>query len=357
MTAVMASGELVKLATQKGLTESEINPIVEALAPLAQQADELIRDAQAIVVERADQTREIAESYKQRQAIKKVRVAAEKAKEGLKRKALDYGDAVQAVYNFIKGRCEAEEARLLAGEEFAERQEKARKKALADERAALLAPLGVDPAMYQLGEMSAEAFGLALDGARLAKDKRDAEAKAAAEAEAKRKAEEAAERERLRVENERLQREKEAAEAAARAERERAEAERRAAEAQAKAEREAIEAKARAEREAAAEVARKEREEAEKKLAAERAERERLEREARERAEAEAKAKAEQERVARVAAAAPDAEKLRAFVETLCSFRVPEMSTEAGKIARAEVLKRFDAFQRAVLEMADALAS
>lgn len=47
-TAVMASGELVKLATQKGLSESDIGPIVEALAPLAQQADDLIRDAAAI---------------------------------------------------------------------------------------------------------------------------------------------------------------------------------------------------------------------------------------------------------------------------------------------------------------------
>lgn len=75
------------------------------------------------------------------------------------------------------------------------------------------------------------------------------------------------------------------------------------------------------------------------------AEREKLAREAAEKAAADAKA-AEDKRMAEIAAAAPDAEKLAVVGAAVLAIQVPEMATAAGKLARLEILDARNRFEK-----------
>ena len=295
--------QLSKILTDSGLAADKAGAIIETLAPLVEQAGDLCREAETITVTAADQLTEMRQAREIRLKLVKVRTGAEAARKTLKSDALALGRAIDACGNWIKAQTEPVEARLMECELFAERAEARRKQALRDERYALLAEVGpVDAAIVStLGDMKQDAFDAMLQGAKLAKKARDeAAAKAESDRQAREKAE-ADERERLRKENEKL-----------------------------RAEREKIEANARKEREAAEEVARKERlrlqsladVERQKREAAEKAERDRLADE-KKRRDAEAKA-------AKKAAAAPDADKLRAYAKALRSLPAPTFKTQDG---------------------------
>lgn len=341
---------LATILHESGLDQAKAGAIIETLAPLVEQAGDLCRQAQDITVTDATQLTEMRLAREIRLRLVKVRTGAEAARKVLKADALALGKAIDSCSNWIKNQTEPVEARLMECELFAERAEARRKQALRDERYALLAEVGpVDAAIVStLGEMKQDAFDAMLQGAKLAKKAREeAEAKAEAERIAREKAD-AQERERLRVENERLKaeraeqdraaaaaaererkareaivekarKEREAAEQAARVEREKAELERRKVEEQAKREREAAEAKYR-----------KEREYREAKLQEEREAREKLEREQRERDAAEKKRRDAEARAAKKAAAAPDADKLRAYAKALRSIPAPTFKTQDG---------------------------
>lgn len=356
-TMDMTTGTLAKIVTDGGLELEKAQQLIKTFAPLAQAADKLARDAESIQVTDATQVSAMKEARKQRLALKDVRCDAETARKEAKADALKFGRIIDGIANHIKGICEPVEARLEECEKFAERAEAKRMDDLATARRAELQPVIDDLpmsliALPDLRTMPEAAWTQYLDDARSARATRDENArKAAAEAEAKRQAE-AAEREAQRLETERLRAEKAEtdrklaeAEAKARAEREALEAERQAFLAAKKAEYDAIEAKARAEREAA-----------ERKLAEERAEVARLQREKDARDAAEAQRRADEEQRARAAAAAPDAEKIRAFVDQVLAIVPPEMATEEGKIAMRRALNMRQTFAEGARNMAAALA-
>ncbi len=302
--------------------------------------------------------------------LKKIRVEAGHKKDELKAALLQRTRAIDGAFKAIEGAVSPLEEKLDEIEKAEERRIAAAKAALKAERDAALRQYGVDVQWVQTGEM-ADAQFLALleqaktaheakiEAARIAKDRADAEAKAAAEAAAAKAKADAEERERQRAENERLRNEAEVREAAAKAEREAAAAklaeERKAREA---AELAAVEERRKAQAEAAAKL--KEEQAARAKAEAAAAAKLKAEREAREKIEAEAAAlrKAEADRIAaeraRAAreAAAPDAEKLRAYSAALLAVDKPAMATEAGRRAIGEIAVRIQADARFVLQLA-----
>ncbi len=368
--------------------ETEIDPILNQASAL------VVTDAGQVAVQR------VADEY--RKQIKKFRCSVENRREemveGLNKQTKEINTAARS----IREKCEKAEQRLLEIAEFAEREALRLEDGRRETRHAEIAPFLTGPLSLDLGKMSDEDYAKMLADAkdlaalreeRVRKDKEAAEAKAKAEAE---------ERERVRLENERLKKEVEEsakaraeAEAAARAEREEAAlqlaAEREKAAAEAKAELEAsrkreaqLAAAAKREREIAEAAAKKQREEIEAKARAEKeaadkenarlaaiAEAERWKaatavrearaaREAIKRKEAAAKALAEKEEAnllatAEAARLAPEKDKLMAFAKTVLNLSLPEMETEKGQAAAAEIESQVVKFAAFIEKKAGAL--
>lgn len=335
----------------EGLSVESANTIKSSFKPLFSQAGEILAKSRSVVVTDASQKQAIKQAREFRLALKNIRVSGDKAHKDLKAEYLRTGRAIDGFRNILISLTKGEEDRLQAQEDFAERQEAARKQALKEEREAALRPYGVDTAFYALADMPAESFAQLLESSRITHEaKIEAARKAEAERIAREQAE-AAERERIREENARLRREaaeREAAakveaerlakiraeaEAALRAEREAAAAEQRKRDEAARKEREAIEAKARAEREAAEAQARKEREA-----------REKLEAELKAKQAAEA-AKAERERRAAARAArAPDADKIRVLANQIRGIATPSVTTNEAAQTVAKIKDQISKF-------------
>lgn len=342
--APAAANKLLATINDSGLTEQTSARLVQEFMPAFVAASNIIAESRSIVVTEATQLTEMKAARAARLKLKDIRVESEKARKALKEDSLRMGKAIDNVAKVIAMLTEPEEARLEEAEQFAARAEQARKHQLRTTREALLRPFGIDTTHYDLGSMPEPTFASLLDSTRIAHEARIA---AAAKAEADRIAAEKAareEQERIRAENERLRAEREAQERAAAAERAKAEAERK-----------AIEAKHAAERKAADDKARAEREAAEAKLRAEREAREKLEREAAEKARAEAAKKAADERAAKKAAAAPDADKLRALAAAVACIPLPKMTSEAGHDAIQQIARWLDEVARRISDRADVL--
>lgn len=255
------------------------------------------------------------------------------------------GRFVDGLYNAANGygRLTQETAKEI--EDHFERMEADRIAKLKAERIELLASHVDNPEIFGVEHMSQEAFDNLVEGQKLAKQARiEAERKAEIERIEREKAE-AAERERIRIENERLKAEAEAREIEMQKERAKVEAERKAAE---KARIEAEE-KARKEREAAVKEQARIQAEAEAKL--------RAEREAREKAEAEIQAAkiAEQKRIeaeklaAKKAAAAPDKDKLTAWVNSIVQPNL-DLKDDEAKLICNEISSKLQGFKKWALE-------
>lgn len=348
--------ELIKAVDGTTLAVEGRTTLRDAFAPHFIKFHELAEAAKLIAVNNPDDAR------KARLALKAVRVACEKTRKGLKDDILIRGRAIDSINAILETQITPIEAQLEHIEKAEEIAAAERKAALKKEREEALEPYGLNTNFYPLGEMDAESFGQLLNDTRLAHETR---AEAARVAEAKRLADEAkaeadrveaarvaaVETERVRVENERLKQEAAAREAAAKIERDRAEAER------AEIQRKADEAAAQAD---------KERLELEAKLTAERAERERIAAEQKAKDDAEA-ARAEAARVAEAAAlaverekahkaaAAPDREKLAAWVDRLRELTLPEMATREGELIAIEVAARRNELVKWIEEEAAAL--
>lgn len=277
-----------------------------------------------------------AEARKARLALKAVRVAAEKTRKGLKDDILLRGRAIDSINAILETQITPIEARLEHIEKAEEITAAERKVALKKEREEALKPFGINTQFYPLGEMDDASFAqlfndtklaheARIEQARVAEEKRIAdEAKAEADrVEAARVA--AVEAERVRFENIYLKQEADAREAAAKVEREQAEADRK-----------EIQRKA----DEAAALAKKERDELEAKLATEQAERQRIAAEQRARDDAEAAEQAIRFENERKAAAAPDREKLAAWVGALRENTIPEMATRDGETLAIELTDR-----------------
>lgn len=364
-----ADDKLVVYARETGLEQTATQTLVEAFRPIFVKSRAAIDAARGVAESVKDATcvTEIRQSRACRLALRAVRLESDETRKKHKQHALLYGRAVDGFHNILLADLSPVETSLQEAEDIAEA---ARKAALAVQRRALLLPLGLDPILYKLDEMTAAQFTELLDNTKLAHQaKLDAAAKVESDRVAKEKAD-AEERERVRAENERLKKEAIEREAAAKAEREaaekkladeRKEAARIAAEIKAKAdaaakeaaekaaqERAAVEAKAKAEREESERKAAAERELVEAAALKERTVRLKLEAEAKSLREAEAKKKAAEEAAARKAATAPDKIKLNVLAERLLSVPIPG-------VFDARAVKIIEAAEAAIADVAIAL--
>lgn len=374
-TLVIAEPQLALLVKNNDLDTESATHVLATFEPFLKQFRQWEAQVKAIVVSDPSQTRQMKLAHDVRMALRDIRTSSDKARKKLKEDSLRFAKAIDGAHNIVKALTEPLEAELLEKEQFAERQEAARKGKLRIERETLLSPLAVaigqDLSIYPLADMPQDSFDILLQ---TMTTQRDAKVAAAAKAESDRLASEKAESERreaVRVENERLRRE--AAEAAAqRVKADEALAkERQKAAVEAKRLKDESDAKLKRERDLAEAAAKKVRDENEAKVKAERAKadaalaaqkvesdrvakeaadkarkaqealaaqalKDREAREALEKAQAIAQKAKEEQQAALVtaqkaAASAPDKVKLASFVASIRALPIPTFTTEAGR--------------------------
>ena len=296
--------------------------IAETFQPLVDRASNAVGKYAGISVTKEDDVAGMKVARGARLALRQIRLEIEEAHKVQKEAAKVEGQCLDEIKRNALALIKPEEDRLQACEDFAKNAEVARKAALRAERAAALAQVEAITTGFVLEDLPEDRWLELLESettkfharkAAAAQAELDRQAKARADAEAAQK---------LRAENERLRAEQAEKDHAAAAER--AEASRLANEAR---------IAARVEQDRLATITRKERE------AREKAQQFILDQE-----QAEAEKKAESERLARAAAAAPDAEKLRAFLRQLDDLYPGEASTDAGKVV-------FDALNRNIKKL------
>lgn len=313
--AEIASDTGIDLATT-GLS------LLLTLRPLAEQAADIMRQAEGLTVTSIEQKDEMRKSRELRLALRKVRVEVEGARKSLKEESLRRGQFIDGISKIVREKCEATEARLEDQEKFAERQEAARKAKITAERVSILAAYEINTAFMDLANMPAEDFDRLVAQSRdahqnkLEREKREAEERAAREEAAR------VEAERIRAENARLRAEAAERERLATIEREKA-------------------AKAQREAEAEAARAREAQAKAEAKLRAEREAKERAERD-----EANARRRAER---------APDRDKLIALSQAVAALSIPTLTTADGKKVQRVVENTIKSCSGAILELAKEL--
>ncbi len=308
--------------------------------------------------------------------IRKLRTDADKKRKALKEDSMRYGKAIDGANNILLEILVPIERRMDEIEKAEERRIEAENTARGTARFERLAAVGMTVYLVsQLGTMAESDYAPILKDATNLHEARLKREQEEADAKLQKEVEEAKERQRVREDNERLLKEAEEKEAAAKLEREKAEKEKKAledklaaersehqrkvayerevaeqqraaAEAKAKEERDALEAKRRAEQAAAKkkaddleEAARVEREAREKeRKAVEAADLARKEDEARKQREAEAAAEA--------ALLAPDKDKLKAVALAVRGILLPKVKSKKAVTALAQ-------FQTKITNLAD----
>jgi hypothetical protein len=289
---ITIDNELAIVASETAVDAEIQTMLVERFTPFLDQAKEWRERAENLVVTDISQTREMKMAREARLALREIRINADKLRKELKEDSLRYGRAVQGVYNVIEAAITPIEKHLEQQEKFKEIFELKQREALRVEREELTRDVrDYMFANINLGEITEDDFQRLWNGARLQKQAAEEQARKAEEDRIAREKAAAEERERLRVENERLKAEAEAREKARRVEIERMKAEAEAKEQERRAELDRIESELRAANIKAA----KERLEAEARAEAERIERERVEAELKAKQEAEARAEAERQ--------------------------------------------------------------
>ena len=304
---------------ESGIEPTEANTILTSFNNFFVEASKFEKRAKEIVVTDISQIADMAEARKIRLELKNIRVNAEKVKTNLKADIILKGKAIDGIYNVIKALVVPLEDHLEQQEKFADIWAEAQAEKKYSGRVEAMSAYVDDVTLYNLRDMSEEAFDKLLENSKIAFDQKQeairlAELKSIEDAKAK-----AIEDERIRKENETLKKEKEERE-----EKEKIENEKR-----------EKEEKARKD-----EDDRKEKEHQEK-LKIEREKIEKLEREAKEKKEADEKAKrdeeirlakekAEQEEKDRQAKLAPEKDKLFAYSESIKAIESPEGLSKAG---------------------------
>ena len=353
--------EVTRVIQTSGVTEQTGLNLQQSFLPFFELLDGMEQEAKSIVVQDEHDTQSMERARQVRLQLRDIRINADKKRKELKENSLREGRAIQGVYNIIEYVVKPLEEHLGKQENYAHEMAKKRMEELKELRTKELEPYSeFVPFGIELGIMDEAEYQKVLNGAKLQlKAKEDAE-----KAERERLAEEqrinklrqerlaevrddwrfvnptqkdddlgtmspetwerfksdiqankeAFEKEqaRLREDNERLQKEKEEAER-----------------------------KAELERKQAEELAAKERAEAEAKLKTEREEREKAELELQAKREAEQKAEAERQEQEKArleaeekAKAAPEKEKLTAYLNFIARVDVPVVKSKAAsKIA------------------------
>lgn len=354
MNETQLSPITIEIPSDSGLEIASMTALKELFEPFFIQAEDWRQKALACKVTDPNDKRGMKFARESRLALREIRITVEKRRKEAKEDSLRRGKAIDGMANIFKAAVEPIEEYLLEQEQFAERIEQERLRKLAEDRGSQIAPFAYEGQILPaLGTITEEQFQSLLE---------DAKAIQAARVERERKAEadrlaaieaEKQERERMRLENERLRKEAEEREAAAKEEREKIAAER------AEEQRKQAAENARIEKERAAERAKAEaeRKAIEEKAAAERAEREKAEqealrlRQAEENRKCEAAAKdaqqaAEKAEQEAAAARAPDKQKLINFAQQVRSLTVPECGNDAAKAVASEIAEKVEAFAK-----------
>lgn len=310
--------EVALIIEQNGLEKTQAEKLVEPLMNFLNEAKGWEKKAQALVVTDVSQTKEMAEARTARLELKKIRTGAEKIRVELKERSIREGKMIDGVANIIKGIIIPIEEHLEKQEKFSEELEKTRKEKILAERTVVLQKFESDPALYNLKEMSDEAFAkLATDLEIAFKAKKEAAEKAEKDRLQKQK-EKDEEDEKVRLENIRLK--KEAADKEALRLKEKADADKKQAESDKKL------------KEAADEKARLEKQIEDKKKSDE-IERRRLEKQA----EDDKKAAAD---AAKKAAEAPDKAKLLDYASKIKDIPTPVLTSETHKVLLKKAQKK-----------------
>lgn len=296
--------EAVVALAQPGIESGTAVQLRTAFAAAYARAGEVVAASRSVRVTDVSQTADMDRARRMRLELKAFRCAVESVRKALKADSLARGRAVDGVANAIKAQIEPAEEYLLEQEEFAKREAARRENELREARRAEIAPylLPTDRIDVDLANLSPQIWESMLEGAKLTAQHREETMRQEAEARAERERADREERARVAAENERLRREKAEADAALIRERAEAKARQDKADAETRALREHVEAEARAKAKAEAD------------------------------ASAEAACRAEEERRA---AAAPDREKVFAYIVALRAVPVPDVRTDDAAVGTA----------------------
>lgn len=163
-----------------GLDVRKTAEIKNAFKDLTDQLKEMTEKAAELIVTDESQADLMKQAKEARLVLKNIRISADKKRKELKEESLKYGNAVQAVYNYIEGEIKPLEKHLEAQEKFKEVQEEKRLDTVRKERAELLSHVvGFYPALLDLGILTEDEFSSIKAGAEFAKkSKEDQEAEA-----------------------------------------------------------------------------------------------------------------------------------------------------------------------------------
>src|SRR3990167_6911036 len=212
--------QITTVIKETGLMPTKAEVIIKSFVGFLEQAEEWEAKAKQIVITDISQTKEMREAREARLALKDIRVKTENVRKELKEQSLREGMAIDGVANIVKALVIPIEEHLERQEKFVEIREETRKEKVNVERMAMMAMFIPDTSVYNLKEMSDEAFQKLLETSKIAYEAvLAAEKKAEQERVALEKAQ-VEEQKRIKLENEKMKKEAEA--------RERAEAELRA---------------------------------------------------------------------------------------------------------------------------------
>lgn len=205
------TNELTVIIEESGLEKTQGQVIIDNFSSLLKSASEWEKKANSIVITDASQIELMSEAREARLALKDIRVDAEKTRKSLKEKALREGKAIDGIANVIKALIVPLEEHLEKQEKYIENIEIERKQKLNEIRTTELLKYvaSEDLSLYNYLEMSDDVFANLLQMVKTAYLTKQEEVKKIEEArleEVKRKEE--ADKQ-MRIENEKLRKEKE----------------------------------------------------------------------------------------------------------------------------------------------------
>jgi hypothetical protein len=139
--------------------------VKSSFSEFLEQVKEWEEKAYSVNVTSIDQVELMTEAGTARKALVKIRTAADKRREDLKRDSLNYGRAVQECYNLIANKLKPMEEHLGKQEKFAELEEAKRKAELKQARLNEVHPwIEFLPSGVDLGELNEDSYDLVKSG-------------------------------------------------------------------------------------------------------------------------------------------------------------------------------------------------
>jgi len=213
------NNQLTTIVKESGLQQNKVDNLLESFTGHFEKAKRLSNVAKEIVVTDESQVDLMSKARDVRLDLKHGRGRVEETRKKLKEQSLREGRAIDGISNVIKALIVPVEEHLLKQEKFVEIRETERLEKIHEERVGKLSQYVEDISLYNLKDMSTEAFDNLLKLSKKAiDDKKAAEIKVEKDRISKEKAE-AKEQERIRLENEKLRKEAEAREKVAEEER------------------------------------------------------------------------------------------------------------------------------------------